>query len=72
MKLTLENTTDVVDLFPSGPDGAPVPVRIWRGTTERGIKVYAFIALVAVDKDDDQAAFLKELQERTVSLVVDE
>lgn len=58
MKITLEKTAAFADL------SGNVKARIWRGTTETGIEVHAFIALIAVDQADDRAAdFLRELTE---------
>ncbi len=56
MKLTIQSTTKTVTL-----NG--VPARIWEGETESGIKVHAFIARVAVGKDEDCADFERELSE---------
>jgi hypothetical protein len=56
MKVTIESTTKIVQL-----NG--VPARIWMGTTESGIKMHAFIARVAIGKDEDGTQFEKELQE---------
>ncbi len=44
MKITLESTTKIVDLF---IDGAKVPARIWEGATETGTPVHAFITRMA-------------------------
>ncbi len=44
MKITLESTTKIVDLF---IDGAKVPARIWEGVTETGTPVHAFITRIA-------------------------
>lgn len=44
MKITLESTTKIVDLF---IDGAKVPARIWEGTTDTGTPVHAFITRIA-------------------------
>jgi hypothetical protein len=40
-----------------------VPARIWEGKTESGIPFHAFIVRVAVDKDENDAQFKRELQE---------
>ncbi len=56
MEIKLHNTTKIVEV-----NG--VPARIWEGETESGIRVYAFITRIAVDKESDQEAFLKELEE---------
>jgi hypothetical protein len=40
MKVTLESTSKVVEL-----NGTPA--RIWEGTTERGVPVFAFITRIA-------------------------
>ena len=54
MKITLENTTKIVEL-----NG--VPARIWEGETHSGIKVHAFITRIAVSNKDDTSQFEKEL-----------
>jgi hypothetical protein len=56
MKITLTSTTKVVEL-----NG--VPARIWEGTTESGIAVHAFVTRLAVDKDENQEEFQRELRE---------
>ena len=56
MKVTLTNTTKIIDL-----DG--IPVRVWEGETESGIKIHALITRIAVNKDDDCSEFEKELEE---------
>jgi len=68
MKITIENTTKIVDL-----NG--VPARIWEGTTESGIPVHCFITRIAVPKDADEstlACFARELEEqRAPSAMID-
>ena len=57
MKITIESTTKITHLN-------SVPARVWEGQTESGIKVYCYITLVAIDKDEPRAdEFQKELQE---------
>jgi len=41
-----------------------VPVRLWEGTTEAGIKCKVFVHRLAVHKDDDASQFEKELEEQ--------
>lgn len=57
MKLTIENTTKVVEL-----NG--VPARIWEGHTESGIPVHCYITRVAVHNDHDHTQFERELAEQ--------
>ena len=60
MKIIIENTTKIVEM-----NG--VPVRVWEGHTESGIKVHAFITRVAIAKDEDPAVhefFKSELLEQ--------
>jgi hypothetical protein len=66
MKLTLESTTKIVHLRPAELDAseATVEARIWEGFTERGVRVVAFVALVAVRDTDDSSQFEEELQHR--------
>lgn len=56
MKITLENTTKIVEL-----NG--VPTRIWEGHTASGIPVHAHVALIGVEKEADRSQFEEELQE---------
>jgi hypothetical protein len=56
MKITLENTTKMVQL-----NG--VPARIWEGKTESGIRVHAFITQIGVPDGEDQTQFQRELKE---------
>ena len=44
MKITLENTTKIVELMIRG---VPVPARVWQGNTSGGIRVQAFITRIA-------------------------
>lgn len=56
MKLILEATPDMTRV-----EGAPA--RIWKGATESGIEVTAYICLIQVRKVDDTSQFERELQE---------
>lgn len=57
MKITIESTTKITH-FNS------IPVRVWEGQTESGIKVNCFIARVSIDADEPRAdEFKEELQE---------
>lgn len=56
MKLTLESTTKITEV-----NG--VPARVWEGTTDSGIPVFALVTRVAVHRDHDSAAFDAELAE---------
>jgi hypothetical protein len=59
VKVTLESTTRIVELERAGQR---MPARIWDGTTDSGIKVYAAITRIAVHKDDDATQFDRELE----------
>lgn len=56
MKVTLESTMKIVAL-----DG--VDCRIWEGTTERGVRIHAYIAQVAVDRAEDSSELDRDLRE---------
>ena len=56
MKITVENTTKIVTL-----NG--VLARVWEGATESGIPVHCYVTRIAVANDQDQSAFVRELQE---------
>lgn len=60
MKITLEATGEF-----EGVNGTRT--RIWKGSDENGLEVIAYIAMVRVDANQDQAAFLRELSEVKVS-----
>lgn len=64
MKLTLEST-DLVLTFKR--EGREMPVRVWKGTTERGVPVAAYIATVSPQTHDPAAhlQFEAELTEIT-------
>jgi len=64
MKITIENTTKIIDLFTNISGGDSVPARIWEGETESGIKVIAYITRIAVANKDNQEQFEKELSEQ--------
>lgn len=66
MKVTLENTTKIVDIV---INGLAVPARVWQGETEDGIPVQAFITRIAPeiskshpDIDRLTAAFDRDLK----------
>ena len=69
MKITLENTTKIVELMIGG---RPVPARVWQGNTSGGIPVQAFITRIAPEIpetdpwiDEKTADFQQELQRCT-------
>lgn len=41
-----------------------VPVRLWEGTTESGVKCRVFVHRITVHKDEDASQFDKELKEQ--------
>lgn len=57
MKLTIESTDQLTTI-----DG--VPVRVWKGTTERGVECVVLVHRIAVHKAQDQAQFEAELFEQ--------
>lgn len=59
MKITIENTTKIVEL-----NG--IPARIWEGFTESGIAVHCYITRIAVHESLDASQFEKELTEQRV------
>lgn len=63
MKVTLESTTRIVELIAPNGTRTAIRARLWEGTTDRGIAVHAFVAMVAVHKSADCAQFEKELIE---------
>lgn len=60
MKVTLENTSKIVELV---VNGQRVPARIWEGETESGIKCHAYITRIAVSNNDDASEFERALKE---------
>lgn len=61
MKIKLQSTTKIVELNGKA-------CRIWEGETESGIKCHAFIASIAIDKDETRdEEFKKELVEQHVN-----
>ncbi|HWE51373.1 MAG TPA: hypothetical protein VG273_16395 [Bryobacteraceae bacterium] len=54
MTVTLESTTRIVTL-----NG--IECRLWEGTTEAGVRVYALIPRIAAHKDSDLRQFEAEL-----------
>lgn len=59
MRVTLENTTKVVELV---INGQRVPARVWEGETASGIKIHAYITRIAVSDQDDASEFETALQ----------
>ncbi len=60
MKICIVNTTQTTVI-----NG--IPVRVWEGYTESGIKVVALVTRVAIDKDEPLEVieqFRKELEEQ--------
>jgi hypothetical protein len=67
MRITLETTREIVELSPRhapDPERDGIPCRVWIGTTDAGVPIRALIALVAVERSEDAAAFDRELMER--------
>jgi hypothetical protein len=60
MKLTLEATGRIETIR---ADDKGVPARIWKGKTESGIEVIAYISIIQVHKDVDNLQFERELRE---------
>ena len=59
MKITIENTTKIVQLKNN------VPARVWEGETDSGIKVYCFITRITVsDNEQNLEQFKKELMQQ--------
>lgn len=61
MEITIHNTTKVVKLIDSTGNG--IDARIWEGETESGIPIHCYIARIAVETENDQKQFVKELIE---------
>jgi len=57
MKITMEATEKITRL-----EG--VPVRLWEGVTESGIKCQVFVHRIAVHLDQDPTEFERELKEQ--------
>jgi hypothetical protein len=64
MKLTLQNTDQIVDV-----NG--VPARVWRGQNDSGIEVHALITRIAVLKAEDNSQFDRELREQPAPIAAD-
>jgi hypothetical protein len=52
MKITIENTTKMVEL---SNGGAGVPARVWEGTTEDGVPVYVYVTRISPQTEDVMA-----------------
>ena len=59
MKITLESTTIIAEV-----NG--VPARIWRGKTENGTEIHAYITLISADQEQDVSQLKEELDKITV------
>lgn len=70
MKITIENTSKIVDLIVGG---RAVPARIWQGETEDGIPVQAFITRIApeIPKSHPDIDALTVVFERDLARVAD-
>ena len=56
LKIQITATENITDI-----NG--VPVRLWEGVTERGIKCKVFVHRIAVHPDEDAGPFDEELRE---------
>jgi hypothetical protein len=65
MKITIENTSEVITLATEGKSRG-IPARVWQGVTESGIKVQCLITRIAVPIGEDQSQFEAELAEKPV------
>ena len=63
MKITIESTSRIVEVQ-LHPGAAPVPGRIWEGTTDSGIPVTCVVTRVAVKNGQPTEQFEKELKEQ--------
>lgn len=61
MKITIENTTKIVNLC---IDGRDVPARIWEGHTASRIPVHCYVTRIAVHEKEDMESFERELEEQ--------
>ncbi len=65
MKLTIENTSKVVNLEMQGTY-CMMPARIWEGETDTGIKVHCYVTRIAIAEQELPAVhdqFAAELDE---------
>lgn len=62
MKITIQNTTKIVNLSTSG---GTVPARIWEGQTESGIPVMAYVTRLSTPANGRLTEFENELQATT-------
>lgn len=60
MKIIIESTTKFVELQTAM---SRVPARVWEGTTDKGVKVVAFITRIASPETENQEEFQRELEE---------
>lgn len=52
MRMRIESTTEVGEIITA--EGARVPCRIWRGTTEGGSQCVLFVTRIAAVGDDSE------------------
>lgn len=64
MKVTLESTTQIVEILSADATKVVAQARVWEGETESGIKCFALISRIAIHNDDVARApeFERELQ----------
>jgi hypothetical protein len=63
MKATMTSTTEVVEM--KDRKGRPFDARVWEGVTEGGIEFTAYICVVQVLRDNDNAEFERDLLEHS-------
>ena len=61
MKVTLENTTKIVEIV---VNGVRVPARVWEGVTAKGVRCHAYITRIAVANEENAAEFEADLKEQ--------
>lgn len=65
MKITIESTDKIVELRNAAAHrNDTVEARIWEGQTDTGIKIHAYITLIAATEPHDARQFERELQSR--------
>jgi hypothetical protein len=69
MKITLESTHDIYSI--QTEDGGSIEARLWKGKTEGGIEILAFITRIGTRTEGEQMELERELIARAPPVPVE-
>lgn len=74
MRITVESTGFIVKVKHDqhDPDDKAIDCRLWQGETDKGIQICCLIPGIAVNAEQDQRDFERDLKEASISTVYDD